>query len=170
MPNRPLDRLLGRPQFPDEAPHRNLWPLPARFPRHRRECVAAIKKAAKALQDAFSTGDAAKAALLFTPDAVFEDMALHTRVEGQVANSAVSNARSDAGPLRVRCLARPCRRERPGGGYEWPPRCPQSRSCVAIPRSKLTTTAKSRASLRSTTHFSSQTRYYQSLVQLGAEK
>jgi hypothetical protein len=45
---------------------------------------ATIKKVAQALQNALSAGDAAKAAQLFTADAVFEDMALHTRVEGQL--------------------------------------------------------------------------------------
>src|SRR5262249_13329806 len=40
-----------------------------------------IKKVAQALQNAFALNDPAKAAQLFTPDAVFEDMALHTRVE-----------------------------------------------------------------------------------------
>jgi hypothetical protein len=59
-------------------------PYPTDFHDGVVNASATIKKVAQALQNAFSVGDAAKAAQLFTPDAVFEDMALHTRVEGQL--------------------------------------------------------------------------------------
>ena len=61
-----------------------LGPYPQDFHDSVVNASRTIKKVAQALQDAFSAGDAAKAATLFTPDAVFEDMALHTRVEGQL--------------------------------------------------------------------------------------
>jgi len=60
-----------------------LGPYPQDFHDSIVNASKRIKKAAQALQDALSLGDAAKVAALFTPDAVFEDMALHTRVEGQ---------------------------------------------------------------------------------------
>src|SRR5215510_13533672 len=59
-------------------------PYPPDFHDTVVNASATIKKVAQALQNAFSANDPAKAAQLFTPDAVFEDMALHTRVEGQL--------------------------------------------------------------------------------------
>ncbi len=59
-------------------------PYPTDFHDGVVNASATIKKVAQALQNALSAGDAAKAAQLFTADAVFEDMALHTRVEGQL--------------------------------------------------------------------------------------
>lgn len=44
-----------------------------------------IADTAKALQAAFSSGDARAAAALFSMDAVYEDMALHTQVLGRLA-------------------------------------------------------------------------------------
>ncbi|MBO0752290.1 MAG: hypothetical protein J2P53_09270 [Bradyrhizobiaceae bacterium] len=82
-PHRPLDRLLGRPQFAAAPPDiGTLGPYPTDFHDGVVNASARIKQTAQALQDASSAGDAATAAQLFTPDAVFEDMALHTRIDG----------------------------------------------------------------------------------------
>ena len=114
-----------------------------------------IKKAAQALQDAFSAGDAAKAALLFTPDAVFEDMALHTRVEGQgqIQRYLTRGLRLlpyGTGPAPLLSMSSGVIGAAVTSGTL---RCQQSRSSVGIPRSNLMATAISRDSLRSTTSF-----------------
>ena len=46
---------------------------------------ARIAQIATALQGALARGDAAAASALFTPDAVYEDMALHTQILGRLA-------------------------------------------------------------------------------------
>src|SRR5215471_8380079 len=78
-----------------------------------------IKKVAQALQNAFSAGDAAKAAQLFTPDAVFEDMALHTRVEGQLQIQRYLTRGLALLPYGPSATVAHVVGSDQGGGYEW---------------------------------------------------
>jgi hypothetical protein len=60
-----------------------LGPYPTDFHDNVVNASPRILQVSQALQSALQSGDAAAAAQLFTADALYEDMALHTRVEGQ---------------------------------------------------------------------------------------
>lgn len=79
----------------------------------------AIKNVANALQAAFAAGDAATATALFTPDAVFEDMALHTRVEGQLQIGRYLTRSLNLLPYGVGASVAHVVGSDQGGGYEW---------------------------------------------------
>jgi hypothetical protein len=66
-----------------KIPIGTLGPYPSDFNDKVVNASARIEQVSQALQDAFAAGNAAAAAQLFSTDAVYEDMALHTRVEGQ---------------------------------------------------------------------------------------
>jgi limonene-1,2-epoxide hydrolase/ketosteroid isomerase-like protein len=78
-----------------------------------------IKSVAKALQAAFAAGDAATATAMFTPDAVFEDMALHTRVEGQLQIQRYLTRGLSLLPYGTGAAVAHVVGSRQGGGYEW---------------------------------------------------
>ena len=67
-----------------KIPIGTLGPYPTDFNDNVVNASPRIEQVSQALQNAFAAGDAAAAAQLFTADAVYEDMALHTRVEGQL--------------------------------------------------------------------------------------
>jgi ketosteroid isomerase-like protein len=78
-----------------------------------------IKNVVQALQTAFAAGDAATATALFTPDAVFEDMGLHTRVEGQLQIQRYLTRGLSLLPYGVGASVAHVVGGRQGGGYEW---------------------------------------------------
>lgn len=68
---------------------------------------------------AFSAGDATAAAALFTPDAVFEDMSLHTRVEGQLQIGRYLTRGLAQLPYGTGASVAHVVGSDEGGGYEW---------------------------------------------------
>lgn len=94
-----------------------------------------IKNAAQALQAALASGDATTATALFTPDAVFEDMALHTRVEGQLQIGRYLIRGLNVLPYGVGASVAHVVGSDQGGGYEWlasPPASPLRRGNTAL--------------------------------------
>jgi len=92
---------------------------PADFNDGVENASPVIKNAANALQAAFASGDAATATALFTPDAVFEDMALHTRVEGQLQIQRYLTRGLNLLPYGVGASVAHVVGSDQGGGYEW---------------------------------------------------
>jgi hypothetical protein len=93
-----------------------------------------IAEVAGRLQQAFAAGDAQAAAALFSPDATFEDMALHSQVLGRLAIERYFKralAREPYGPGAV--LAHVVGGDL-GGGYEWKasPSFPMKRGNTAL--------------------------------------
>jgi hypothetical protein len=78
-----------------------------------------LKLVAQALQTAYSAGNAAAAAALFTPDAVYEDMALHTRIEGQVEIQRYLTRAVAAMPFGTDAALVHVSGSDQGGGFEW---------------------------------------------------
>jgi len=96
--------------------------------------AARIAQTAKALQSAFTSGDVAAASALFTPDAVYEDMALHTQILGRLAiarylNRALGKVPYGRGSAMVHVVG-----SDQGGGYEWSPgpTFPMRRGIIAL--------------------------------------
>jgi hypothetical protein len=153
-----------------KLPIGTLGPYPTDFHDSVVNASRTIKKAAQALQDAFSAGDAAKAALLFTPDAVFEDMALHTRVEGQ---GQIQRYLTRGLPLLPygpgASLVHVVGSDR-GGGYEWH----AAMSAIPLQRGNTAIELDDDGNItRFTTIYDSfqlKDAAYQALVLLGAEK
>ena len=78
-----------------------------------------IERTADALQKAFAAGDAAAATALFSFDAVYEDMAAHTRVVGQLQiGRYLARALPDVPYGRGASVAHVVGGDT-GGGYEW---------------------------------------------------
>jgi hypothetical protein len=96
-----------------------LGPYPSDFHDTVVNASPTIKKVSQALQDAFSLNDPAKAAALFTPDAVFEDMALHTRVEGQLQIQRYLTRGLMVLPYGPGATVAHVVGSDQGGGYEW---------------------------------------------------
>lgn len=94
-------------------------PYPTDFRDNIVNASARIKQVAHALQSAFSLNDPAAAALLFTPDAVYEDMALHTRVEGQLQIQRYLTRGLGLLPYGVGASVAHVVGSDRGGGYEW---------------------------------------------------
>jgi hypothetical protein len=67
-----------------KLPIGTLGPYPTDFHDNVTSASARIQQVSQTLQAALAAGDATAASALFTPDALFEDMALHTRLIGQV--------------------------------------------------------------------------------------
>ena len=96
---------------------------------------AAMTAAAGALQAAFSAADAATATALFSFDAVLEDMAAHTRVQGQLQiqrylTRALPHVPYGAGASLAHVVGGAL-----GGGYEWhasPSAAPMRRGNAAV--------------------------------------
>ena len=78
-----------------------------------------IADVAKRLQDAFAAGDAAAAAALFSPDATYEDMALHSELMGHLGIQRYLTRMLPKAPYGPGArLAHVVGYDR-GGGYEW---------------------------------------------------
>jgi hypothetical protein len=78
-----------------------------------------IYRTAQILQQAFAAGDAVSAAAFFSPDAVYEDMALHMQLLGQLAiqrylTRALPKLPYGAGATVAHTVGNDL-----GGGYEW---------------------------------------------------
>jgi hypothetical protein len=112
---------------------------PAQFPTDFGESAVGeqanpvIRRVASALANAFATGNAAAATELFTDDAAFEDLTLHSRIVGPLAIRTYldrSLARLPYGPgTAVRHVVGSAQ----GGGYEWTaPHGPVDHGVVAL--------------------------------------
>jgi hypothetical protein len=93
-----------------------------------------IAQVSKTLADALAAGDVAAAAALFTPDAVYEDMALHAQILGKLAltrylNRAIAKVPYGKDSKMVHVVGGDL-----GGGYEWTPAAtfPMKRGITAI--------------------------------------
>ncbi len=145
-------------------------PYPTDFHDNLVNASARIKHVATTLQAALQAGNAAAAALLFTPDAVYEDMALHTRIQGQVQIQrylvrGLAQLPYGAGASVAHVVG-----SDEGGGYEWlaaPSAAPLVRGNTA-----LELDGEGRITRLTTIYDSYQfpDAKYQSLVLLGAEK
>jgi hypothetical protein len=152
----------------------SLWPqtIPSPYPDFRdsvQNAGSAVVQAAKALQTAFTAGDAAATAALMTADVAHEDLATHTRIRGKVQVQryfarALGKLPYGSGAALIHVGG-----NRQGGGYEWsasPVAAPLRRGHTAI---ELDTAGK--ISRLTTVYDSSVLSYpnYQSLVGLNAE-
>lgn len=95
---------------------------------------AHIAQTATDLQGALARSDAAAASALFTPDAVYEDMALHTQILGRLAiarylSRALGRVPYGKGSTMVHVVGND-----QGGGYEWrpDPAFPMRRGIIAL--------------------------------------
>ena len=144
-------------------------PYPTDFHDNVVNASATIKHVSQTLQDALESGNAAAAAQLFTPDAVYEDMALHLRLEGQLQiqrylTRGLSQLPYGAGAS----LAHVVGSDR-GGGYEWraaPSAAPLVRGNTAL---ELDRDGKITRFTTIYDSFQFADSKYQSLVLLGAE-
>ena len=145
-------------------------PYPPDFHDGVVNASATIKKVAQALQNAFSAGDAAKAAQLFTPDAVFEDMALHTRVEGQLQIQRYLTRGLGLLPYGPSASLVHVVGSDQGGGYEWRAAMSAIPLVRGITGIELDDNGKITRFTTIYNSFQFPDTVYQSLVQLGAEK
>jgi SnoaL-like domain len=129
-----------------------------------------IKNVAQALQTAFAVGDAATATALFTPDAVFEDMALHTRVEGQLQIGRYLTRGLGVLPYGIGATVAHVVGSDDGGGYEWH----AALSAAPLKRGNTALELDEHGKISRFTviydSFQFPTAVYQSLVLLAAEK
>jgi hypothetical protein len=113
-----IDYWDGRSSLVD-LPIGTLGPYPADFRDNQGPASPAVRAAARQLQGAFAAADPAAAALCFTPDAVFEDMALHTRVEGQLQIQRYLTRGLGTLPYGPGASVANVVGSGQGGGYEW---------------------------------------------------
>lgn len=130
---------------------------------------AGIEQVSQAPQNAFAAGDAAAAAQLFATDSVYEDMALHTRVEGQIQIQRYLTRGPNQLLYGVGASLAHVAGSDQGGGFEWhatPSAAPLQRGNTAIELDEH------RQITRFTTIYDSyqfSDAQYQSLVLLGTE-
>jgi hypothetical protein len=93
-----------------------------------------IADTAKRLQAAYAAGDAKAAAAMFSPDAVYEDMALHSQVLGRLAIERYLARVIGKAPFGPGASVAHIVGADAGGGYEWhaAPGFPQRRGNTAI--------------------------------------
>ncbi|SDD10140.1 nuclear transport factor 2 family protein [Streptomyces prasinopilosus] len=84
-----------------------------------RTAPRAIRSAVRALSDALGSGDAHSAASLFHPDALLEDLGLHTTVEGRHSIESFLNSALRSLPYGPGARVRHVSGTGQGGGYEW---------------------------------------------------
>lgn len=80
---------------------------------------ATMRRVASALVNALSTGDTATAAALFTTDAAFDDLTLHTSIIGQSAIRGFLDRSRELLPYGLGTSIRHTVGSARGGGYEW---------------------------------------------------
>lgn len=97
----------------------NLATYPTDFHDNVLNASALIQQVSQALQDRFTLGDDAGAVTLFTPDAVFEDMALHVRLDGAVQISHYLSRALKSLPYGPGATLAHVQGSDEGGGYEW---------------------------------------------------
>ncbi|HEX4208021.1 MAG TPA: hypothetical protein VHZ51_28230 [Ktedonobacteraceae bacterium] len=90
-----------------------------------------MRQVAAELAQAFVTNNAAAAGQLFAPDAVFEDMTLHTQVIGQLAITGYLQRALPQLPYGYKSAIRHVVGSALGGGYEW------TSSIGSVPRGVL---------------------------------
>jgi hypothetical protein len=78
-----------------------------------------LRGVASALVNALSTGDTAAAAALFTTDAAFDDLTLHTSIIGQPAIRGFLDRSRALLPYGLGTAIRHTVGSARGGGYEW---------------------------------------------------
>jgi hypothetical protein len=144
-------------------------PYPTDFHDNVVNASSKIKQVSQALQSALGAGDAAAAAQLFTPDAVYEDMALHTRVEGQLQIRRYLTRGLIQLPYGVGASVAHVVGSDRGGGYEWH----AAASAAPIVRGSTALELDRNGKItRFTTIYDSyqfSNAHYQTLVSLGAE-
>jgi hypothetical protein len=96
-----------------------LGPYPTDFHDNVVNASDRIKQVSQALQSALAANNPAAAAALFTPDALYEDMALHTRVEGQLQIQRYLTRGLATLPYGVGASVAHVVGSDRGGGYEW---------------------------------------------------
>lgn len=94
-------------------------PYPTDFSDNVVNASARIQQVSQALATAMQTGDAAAAAQLFTADAVFEDMALHSRLEGKIQIQRYLARGLSLLPYGTGASLAHVSGSDQGGGYEW---------------------------------------------------
>ena len=94
-------------------------PYPTDFHDNVVNASDRIRHVSRTLQSALQSGNAAAAAQLFTPDAVYEDMALHTRIEGQIQIQRYLARGLSQLPYGVGASIAHVVGSDQGGGYEW---------------------------------------------------
>ncbi|WP_067141515.1 nuclear transport factor 2 family protein [Microtetraspora malaysiensis] len=94
---------------------------PAEFGESRigERAPAVLRQVADTLAGALSTGDAAAAAALFTDDARFEDLTLHTAMVGRQAIGGFLDRARDLLPYGLGTSVRHVVGSGQGGAYEW---------------------------------------------------
>jgi hypothetical protein len=130
---------------------------------------ATIKQAAQSLQNSFTLNDVAGAMQLFTPDAVFEDMTLHTRLDGQAQIQRYLIRALTALPYGPGATVAHVVGSDEGGGYEW--KAATSASPLVRGNTALELDGNGRISRFTTIYDSSQypDATYRNLLLLGAE-
>ena len=93
-----------------------------------------IADAAKRLQQAFAASDAAAAAAMFSPDATFEDMAMHSQILGRLAIQRYLARALGKAPYGPGAAVAHVVGSDQGGGYEWraAPSFPMKRGITAL--------------------------------------
>jgi len=115
--------------------HRAINPkYPTDFRDSEVNASPTMRMVAQKLQNAFSAGDYNTAAAMFTTDAVYEDMALHAQILGQIdikkyLTRALSKLPYGPGASLAHVVG-----SRRGGGYEWVPAAsfPNKRGNLAL--------------------------------------
>ena len=118
----------------------SLWPntIPSAYPGFsdaEQNADPAVVQAAAELQAAFGAGDAAAAAALLSADVVCEDMAAHTRVEGQIQARRYYARALGQLPYGPGAALAHVEGSAQGGGYEWsaaPAAAPMRRGHTAL--------------------------------------
>jgi hypothetical protein len=107
---------------------------PADFHDDVGNATGRIADTAKALQGAFAAGDAKAAAGLFSPDAQYEDMALHSRLDGRMAIERYLGRVLAKAPFGPGAGVAHVVGADAGGGFEWhaAPGFPQKRGNTAL--------------------------------------
>jgi hypothetical protein len=109
----------------------------AQFPQDFKESTVGetasptLRSVVTKLAQAFATNNATSAAQLFAPDAVFEDMTLHTQIIGQLAITGYLQRALPQLPYGYQSAVRHVVGSAIGGGYEW------TSSIGSVPRGVL---------------------------------
>ena len=118
-----------------QLPIGTLGPYPTDFHDGVVDASPEIKEVSDTLQNALSLGDASAAGRLFTADAVYEDMALHTRLEGKLQISRYLARSLKYVPYGLGATVAHVSGSARGGGYEWnaaPSASPLKRGITAL--------------------------------------
>lgn len=118
-----------------QLPIGSFGPYPSDFRDQVVNAPDPIRQVATQLQAALQAGDAAAAAELFTADALFEDMALHTRLDGKIQIQRYLERALALLPYGNGARLAHVAGSNQGGGYEWwaaPSAAPLVRGITAL--------------------------------------